>query len=118
MIAAMSIFRGNIGSIAERLARRGVKSRTLDTYKSRINRLLRDYDRDGKRIMQTKAIASAQNDAAKSLRLFSGGTKYIAPHRIELTLRGNTKFILIVPQDINKAEVEKMKKVLDSLVAE
>lgn len=105
---------------------------SLATYKSRVLKVLGDFKNYGinptkmsnwtpKTILRTKN--SKTNSNKKSNSSFSGEYSseqiFVSSemHRIELSLRPDTKFTVVVPRDIKQSEADTVKTILDSLVS-
>ncbi len=108
-----------------------ITASSLATYKSRVLKVLRDYNTYGadptkmngwiiKPLVRQKKQESSQGKAA-SLKTEESSevlpvSDFIGMHKIELALRPDKKFIIIVPMDISQSESATIKAVLDSLV--
>jgi hypothetical protein len=105
---------------------------SLTTYKSRAQKVLADFEKYGdptkmnswspKTILRTKKSVSP-NESSKNNKQIFNSEEGVAPektpedmHKIQLALRPDTKFIVIVPRDIKKNEAATMKAIIDSLV--
>ena len=109
---------------------------SLATYKSRIVKVINDYEKYGsdatkmsnwtpKVINRVKrATTSVTNRVSDEPGLpnpvqpENDGLSVTVPanmHKIELALRPDAKFIIIVPRDLREAEVATLKAILDSL---
>lgn len=137
---SLDVFKTNIEQIYHSVSSKNGKNfnaSTLAVYKSRILKLLNDYDKYGidptkmatwvpkivNRVPRKQKNAEPQknnesnetalntNDTAE----ISGGTAVVMS-KIELPLRPGVKFVIIVPPDINANECTRIKAVLDSLV--
>lgn len=112
-------FFANLDDIAARLEKRkGLRQSSVLTYKSRIYRLLHDYSLHQSRVSKSPSVSPSKQGRLKgvsSVESVQSKSRSSIPHRVELNLRGGSKCIVIVPSDVTKAEVEKVKRVLDSL---
>jgi len=103
---------------------------SLATYKSRILKVLSDYEKYGgdpvkmnswspKVINRAPKTAKEKNSTKKTLddkdSLDLPESALVNMNRVELTLRPNTKAIILVPSDLSKEECQKIKNLLDSL---
>ena len=104
---------------------------TLEVYKSRVKKTLSDYKNYGvdptkmagwsPRIVtrtprKTKVEKPVPDRGADINIEDEGSTDLSQMHKIELSLRPDTKFTIIVPRDIKAVEATTVKAVLDSLV--
>lgn len=104
---------------------------SLNTYKARFIKVIDDYKRYGvdPSKMQGWNIKSHKTPA-HHVQKDKTDKKQDKPqielsdfantpvHKIELCLRGDTKFSISVPKNINAKEIKMIKNILDSLVAE
>lgn len=104
-------------------------SSSLATYKSRTQKVLTDFAKYGdpikmnswtpKIIHRAKKVPSIAADSPQqnqSISLESDEIPRGNTHKIELALRPDTKFIIVVPRDISESEATTLKAILDSLV--
>jgi hypothetical protein len=107
-------FKTNLDEISVRLLSSegsDINTNSISTYKSRINRLVRDYEIfTGK--VQSKKITETRVSKTKLL-----ATQVTKMHHIELALRTDSRFTLIFPRDITVNESRIIKSLIDSLVS-
>lgn len=101
---------------------------SLTTYKSRVQKVLNDFNKYGDPakmnswnpkviVRMKKTISQGQTNKEKP----EVATQEIPNrtsenmHKIELALRPDAKFIIIVPRDMNKSEAITIKAIIDSL---
>ena len=105
---------------------------SLASYKSRTMKVLKDFQRYGADPikMNNWVVRSRKNNfSKKSVKdnkvssidgkdssVAGDPSNSISMHRIELSLRPDAKFVLIVPRDITVSESETIKTILGSLV--
>jgi site-specific recombinase XerD len=102
---------------------------SLAVYKSRIKKVISDfkaYGLDPSKMANwsPKIVVRSKRGSGNDTKMLKGaetpevlGAGNIdGMHRIELSLRPNTKFTVIVPMDITSGETAAIKAVLDSLV--
>ena len=105
---------------------------SLPAYKSRAQKVLNDYSKyadpakmsnwSPKKISRSVKVKKVDTENLTNIDkapLFAHNTLESIPenmHKIELALRSDTKFIVIVPRDINKNEAKTLKTIIDSLV--
>lgn len=107
---------------------KNVAASSLVSYKSRINRILEHYKKYGvdptkmsnwtvKPIaVRQKKQESSSDKSALSKDQDLPASSSAGMHKIELALRPDKKFIIVVPMDITPAESTTIKAILDSLV--
>ncbi|MDO8659135.1 MAG: hypothetical protein Q7K54_00885 [Candidatus Parcubacteria bacterium] len=111
---------------------KNVAASSLVSYKSRINRVLEHYKKYGVdptkmsnwtvkpiAVRQKKQESSSDKPAlSKDRELLEDlpASNSAGMHKIELALRPDKKFIIVVPMDITPAESTTIKAILDSLV--
>lgn len=101
---------------------------SLTTYKSRVQKVLNDFDKYGDpakmnswnpkvRAHTKKAFSKVQVNTEKAENVIQGVSDKIPEnmHKIELALRADAKFIIVVPRDMNKSEAATIKAIIDSL---
>lgn len=108
---------------------------SLATYKSRVVKVINDYEKYGidatkmsnwvpKVVNRVKRTTSATNKTGDGpatpspIQPENDGLSVAVPanmHKIELALRPDAKFIIVVPRDLKEAEVTTLKSILDSL---
>lgn len=103
-------------------------SASLETYKSRILKVLGDYEKYGKdpvkmsswprrvvvRNKRDQQLKNHPNElATPAEKILPGSTP--DTHKIDLALRPDAKAIIIVPRDMSKEECARIKGLLDSL---
>ncbi len=123
-------FKFNLEQIYRSVAtkNKSVTAGSLSTYRSRVLKVLNDYEKYGvdptkmanwspktKSIAPQKKINDASPKSAEESVFESTPSASTNIHRIELSLRPDTKFVVIVPRDITKAECTTIKGILDSL---
>ncbi|HSX10075.1 MAG TPA: hypothetical protein VLF93_08030 [Candidatus Saccharimonadales bacterium] len=102
---------------------------SLETYKGRINKLIKDYEeygvdpsklanwnRPARKVRQSASISkknkkSGPVDEEKNQTNITNNDLELS--RYELPLRPGTKAIILIPSDITKSEVSKLKKYFD-----
>lgn len=112
------------------IANKGKSIISLNTYKARLIKVIKDYKKYGAEpskiqnwIAKTRKstpvlIKKDKIDKSKITLSNSINNPVNNCHKIELSLRENTKAIISVPKDINSKEIKKIKSVLDSLIIE
>ena len=108
---------------------------SLNTYKARVLKVINDYQKYGinpskiqgwvakshKALTHKtfkKDISDKEEDKHKTeLSSHINTPVYNNTHRIELALRHNEKFILLLPRDINQTEAATIKAIIDSLIS-
>lgn len=107
---------------------------SLATYKSRMLKVINDYEKYGTDPTKMtnwnpKVIVRAKRSSPKTAPV-SGQVATAPPaeaqpeaipsnmHKIELALRPDAKFVLIVPRDLKASEVETLKAILTSLIVQ
>lgn len=97
---------------------------SLATYKSRVLKVITDYEEHGTDATKMANWAPKKvNRAPRKKEVADNGTSLermsasapASSHKIELVLRPDTKCILILPMDLNETDVKKIKGVLDSM---
>lgn len=104
---------------------------SLATYRSRTQKVLADFERYGdpqkmnswspkiiKPVVRGKKVNSEQSTGDNQSNMIEASISQKVPenmHKIELALRSDAKFVVIVPRDITKAEAATMKAIIDSL---
>lgn len=123
----------NLDQIYQTVVRKNMKefsASSLATYKSRVVKVLGDFERYGvdptkMASWSPKLITRARKNAPTSAMPEAApentptAVAVAGTHRIELSLRPDAKdvrFVIIVPQDIQAKESTTIKAVLDSLV--
>lgn len=108
---------------------------SLNTYKARLLKVIKDYQRYGINPSKIQGWAAKihkspvhhhikkdrldkKPDSTKTDLSYSTNTPVNNIHKIELALRPDTNFIISVPRDITANEAKKLKNILDSLVIE
>jgi len=105
---------------------------SLNTYKARILKIIKDYQRYGTNPSKiqgwsTKAYASTPHKIVKKDITDKEPDKHqialsdhtnTPVHKIDLSLRNNMRSTIIVPKDITDKEIKMIKNILDSLVVE
>ncbi|MFA6158346.1 MAG: hypothetical protein WC763_01845 [Candidatus Paceibacterota bacterium] len=133
--ASLDVFRQNIEQIYQSVATNNGKqysAGSLATYKSRIVKVLGDYEKYG--IDPTKMASWSPKLITRSPKkqeekVSSGESSdpqddvpsvsaQVGMHKIELALRPDKKFVIIIPRDITVDEAKIVKSVLDSLTKE
>lgn len=106
---------------------------SLNTYKARLLKVIKDYQRYGidPSKMQGWATKSNKTTHAKVKRKDTPDKKQDTHqitlsdpintpvhncHRIEIAMRPHINFSLTVPRDVSHKEIEKIKRILDSLI--
>ncbi len=133
---SLDVFKSHIDVITQTVFSKNKKlnSRSLEEYKSRVKKVLRDYEEYGvDNAKMSNWIPKSRSTTARKraptssvIEMKSGESQNHTPfishtnmHRIDLALRGaDTKFTLIIPHDIKKTECETLKNILDSLCRE
>lgn len=134
--ASIDVFRDNFEQIYRNLFTKNpsLNASSLATYKSRVSKVLEDYAKYGTdltkiaswtpKIQQPRAAKkTAKNEQPETTKSTADdstetpSTSSINIHRIELALRPNSKFVLLVPKDITLTEATMIKTLLDSLVS-
>ncbi len=105
---------------------------SLNTYKARILKVIKDYQRYGvnpskiqgwdakaNRPAERKTTKEDKSDKNQDNSQTALSDYTNTPvHKIELALRDNIKSTIIVPKDITAKEVKMLKNMLDSMVAD
>lgn len=125
-------FKTNIDKIYKNISikNKNVTASSLSTYKSRVMKVLNDFEKYGidptkmanwstkitvrpKKV--TNKVSSQDTPLHDNLLSVSAPSHSNNVHRIELSLRPDTKFVILVPMDIKKSECDILKGMLDSL---
>lgn len=111
---SLESFRLNIDRIAQKfmLSNPQLSYGSATTYRSKVLKLIRDYEASENTLSKYKARkkrVSVASQGAKSEGRKSG------TQRIELALRPGSPVTLILPLDMTKQEVEVIKSVIDSI---
>lgn len=131
--SSLELFEQNIDQIYQNVfnKNKNLTVSSLATYKSRVMKAISDYKKYGidatkmsnwqpKVVTRTKRSdpkrdeAPAANDAPAGLQ----NNELVVPDgmtKLELALRPDMKFVLIVPHDLRVSEVNTIKSILDSL---
>lgn len=131
---SLDTFKQNIEQIYQSVfsKNKNLTASSLATYKSRVLKVIADYEKYGidptkmsnwtpKVVTRTKRSEKKAEVPDSSAGMASNGTgagEVAVPdgmHKIELSLRPNTKFVLIVPHDLKKTEVATINTILGSL---
>ena len=98
---------------------------SLQTYKNRFLRVIKDYEKYGlnptkmaswnRPVRKMSANRVVKNGNELSLHSGSSDQDETEMSRFELPLRQNVKAIILVPSDITKSEVEKVRKYIEFL---
>jgi len=103
---------------------------SLNTYKARLLKVITDYKKygvDPSKIQNWKAktrksppllINKDKTDKIKIKLSSPVHTPVYNLHKLELALRPDANFTLLVPRDISTEEAKKIKEILDSLITE
>ena len=105
---------------------------SLNTYKARILKIIKDYQRYGTnpskiqgwdikphKVLSTKLAKKDKTDKESDKAQIGLSDHINTPvHKIELSLRDNLKSIIQVPKDITTKEIKMIKNILDSLSVE
>ena len=130
---SLETFKKNLDQIYHSVSSKNGRDYTansLAAYKSRILKIIGDYEKYG--IDPTKMAgwspkiiirgprkpAQPSGSSSEDANAEDGNTQVVSGgmHKIELALRDDKKFIVIVPRDITSQEAVTLKAVLDSLV--
>jgi site-specific recombinase XerD len=131
-LKSISMVEESIGEIFRSLviANKNKSIVSLNTYKARLLKVIKDYKKYGAEpgkiqswVTKTRksSLLSVKNDKPdkKKINLSNSiNTPVENFHKIELSLRENSKSVISVPKDINAKEVKMIKDILDSLAAE
>ncbi len=100
---------------------------SLETYKNRFIALIKEYEKYGVnptmmaswnrtiRKVSIKSDKTKSNSAPANLEIKENDYKEIEMSRFELPLRPGVKAIILVPSDVTKDEVDKVRKYIDFL---
>ena len=103
---------------------------TLETYRKRVSSLLKDYERYGidptkmanwsRPLRNTTGVKRKKPEVTKNINPTKVATlehsqQTVETSRLELTLRPGIKAIILVPSDITKPEVQKIRSYIDFL---
>jgi hypothetical protein len=100
---------------------------SLETYKNRFIALIKEYEKYGVnptmmanwnrivRKVSTKSDKVKNSNAPENLEIKENDFKEIEMSRFELPLRPGIKAIILVPSNITKSEVDKVRKYIDFL---
>jgi len=129
--ASVSKIRENLAPLTQKLFNRDKNSSasSLDTYRKRLSKLLGDFEKYGsdatkmaswsvKTVIRKKREEKAKNGKERMGDVGQDGGVDVTSSgmaRIELPLRPNMKFVLIVPHDITAHERTVITSLLDSL---
>lgn len=126
---SLEVFSNNLDKIAQEVFNKNSSSMSassVETYKRRISSLIKDYEKYGTdptkmsswnrptRKMKKKVVKEKNDNQEISVQ--PSEVSSIETSRFEVSLRPGVKSIVVVPADITKEEVEKIKKLIDSLV--
>lgn len=130
--ASLEKFKNNIGHIYQSIStkNKNITVSSLATYKSRVEKLVRDYEKYGIdptkmnswstqpiiRRKKSSPIVLESDVEQKSDTSVPASSIQGSMHRIELSLRPDVKFLVLVPRDIKKTEADILKGILESLV--
>lgn len=130
--ASLDLFKKNIEQIYRDVSAKNgsdFSASTLSVYKSRIQKIIRDYERYGAdptkmASWSPKVIKrGSRNKTEKKSDDASGSNAETIPensvgmNKVELSLRPGAKSIILVPKDMTSQEAGMFKSILDSLVA-
>lgn len=132
-LASLDLFKERFESIYKSVCSSNARNFTagsLETYRKRVSKLISDYEKYG--IDPTKMSSwnvkaplvrvKKTNDVSTGRSTEESAPPLPAPSsmsdRIELSLRDDSKAILILPRGLTKAEAFKIKTILDSLITE
>ena len=105
---------------------------SLNTYKARILKIIKDYQKYGTNPSKIQGWSTKQSSTTihkptkkdtqdkeedKNKITLSDHTN-TPVHKIELSLRDNIKSVVIIPKDVTLKEIKMIKSILDSLVIE
>ena len=105
---------------------------SLNTYKARVLKIIKDYQRYGinpskiqgwdikqNKIIHAKSVKKDIPDKKQDNEQIGLSDHVNTPvHKIELSLRDGSKSIIIVPKNIDGKDIKMIKNILDSLAAE
>jgi site-specific recombinase XerD len=106
---------------------------SLNTYKARLLKVIKDYQKYGVDPSKMQSWNTKQKKTVRALNTVKDNTDKLSDkpilhlsdhintpvnniHKIELALRHNEKFVLILPKDISAAEAKTIKSIIDSLI--
>ena len=127
--------KGNIEQIYQSVfaKNKNFTAASLATYKSRMLKVINDYEKYGtdptkmsswnpKVITRSKRSARDTNTRSEGIDVQDSSPDVAQDviannmHKIELALRADTKFVLILPRDLKQTEVDVLNNLLTSLV--
>lgn len=126
---SLDLFKKNIDPIYQSVATkygREYSAGSLAAYKSRVLKIVSDFEKYGNDATKMASWSpkiikrSPRKKADVATEIDNTGGSIVPPalpgmHKIELALRSDTKFLIMVPMDITKTECAMLKAVLDSL---
>ncbi|MEK7658774.1 MAG: hypothetical protein AAB352_02800 [Patescibacteria group bacterium] len=101
---------------------------SLNTYKARVLKVLSDYKKYGedpakinkwfvKTRNSTPLLTNKDKSDKEKINLSNPiNTSVHNTHKIELSLRNDTKSVIIIPKDISQKEIKMIKDILDSIL--
>lgn len=133
-LASLDLVKKNIEQIYQGIFSKNSKftAASLTTYKWRMLKVIDDYENYGTDATKMsnwapKVIKRGKRSSEKSALKPDSGSKTtdqddykeVIPsnmHKIELALRADAKFVLVIPRDLRKSEVTTLNAVLTSLI--
>jgi len=103
---------------------------SMNTYKARMLKVIKDYQKYGinpakmqgwvikSRKIPTRRVFKQDNldKSTDSIQIPLSNDVNTPVHKVELALQSGQKAIILVPREANNAEIEALKKILDSLL--